>query len=79
MMVEIEMIGAMTGCGAMIAGLGVYVRETKWINSIIGKCNKMRSKCQETQNEIESQLEYLESQLEHLEEKVLEGRGRNGS
>lgn len=57
---EIEMIGAMAGCGVMIAGLGVYViRETKWINSIIGKCNKMRGKCQETQNEIESQLEHL--------------------
>ena len=45
---EIEMIGAMAGCGVMIAGLGVYVvRETKWINSIIGKCNKMRGKCKE--------------------------------
>ena len=60
---EIEMIGAMAGCGVMIAGLGVYVvRETKWINSIIGKCNKMRGKCKKTQNEIGSQLEHLEMQ-----------------
>lgn len=62
-MEKIEMIGAMAGCGVMIAGFGVYViRETKWINSIIGKCNKMRGKCQETQNEIESQLEHLEEE-----------------
>lgn len=58
---EIEMLGAMASCWVMIVGLGVYVvRETRWINSIIGKCNKMRGKCQETQNEIESQLEHLE-------------------
>lgn len=38
------------------------VCETKWINSIIEKCNKMRSKCQEIQNEIESQLEHLEKE-----------------
>ena len=64
---EIEMLEAMAGCGVMIAWLGVYVvRETKWINSIIGMCNKMRGRYQRTQNEIESQLEHLEEQVTEL-------------
>lgn len=49
---DLMMIGMMTGVGIFIAGLGIYVvRETQWINDMIGKCKK-------TQKDIETMKEH---------------------